>query len=118
MSMTIAEAIKRIRHHMAVHGIGEYPHIHIGEALTMAIDALREQEENRWIPVTERLPEKEGSYLIFATIYFTPDHVDECDHYDGITISWYHPEYGFMGDGGLFAKSWRPLPEPLREETP
>ena len=26
------------------------------EALTMAIAALREQEERRWIPVTERLP--------------------------------------------------------------
>lgn len=27
------------------------------EALSMAVAALREQEERRWIPVTERLPE-------------------------------------------------------------
>ena len=30
---------------MGVHRIGEYPHIHICEALNMAITALREQEE-------------------------------------------------------------------------
>ena len=45
MSMTIKEAIRRIRNHMGVHGIGQYPHIHICEALNMAITALREQEE-------------------------------------------------------------------------
>lgn len=45
MSMTIDEAIKRIRNHMEVHRIGQYPHIHIGEALTMAIDALQEKAE-------------------------------------------------------------------------
>jgi hypothetical protein len=115
MSMTGEEAIRRIQSHMRNHHIGEYPHIYIKEALDMAIDALREQEGNRWIPVTERMPEKEGSYLIFTTVYFTPDHVDECDHYDGITISGYHPEYGFMGNGGLFAKAWMPLPEPPKE---
>lgn len=45
MSMTTKEAIKRIQHHMEVHRIGEYPHIHIGEAFTMAIDALKEKAE-------------------------------------------------------------------------
>ena len=45
MSMTIAEAIKRIRNHMDVHRIGQYPHIYIGEALTMAIAALQEKAE-------------------------------------------------------------------------
>ena len=45
MSMPIAEAIKRIRNHIEVHRIGQYPHIHIGEALTMAIAALQEKAE-------------------------------------------------------------------------
>lgn len=45
MSMTIEESIKRIRNHMEVHRIGEPPHIYIGEALTMAIDALKEKAE-------------------------------------------------------------------------
>lgn len=54
--MTVIEAIKRIQHHIDVHRIGEYPHIKLGEALNMAISALREQEKRRWIPVTEQLP--------------------------------------------------------------
>lgn len=40
-----AEAIRRIQTHMRVHKMGEYPHELIKEALDMAIDALREQEE-------------------------------------------------------------------------
>ena len=52
MSMTREEAIKRIQHHMVVHHIGEPPHIYIKEALDMAIDALREQEEREKPPLT------------------------------------------------------------------
>ena len=43
--MTAEEAIRRIQDHMDVHRIGEYPHIKLGEALNMAIAALREREE-------------------------------------------------------------------------
>ena len=39
-----------------------------------------------WISVNDRLPEKDGQYLIFTTKYFTPDHIDEIDHKDGIEI--------------------------------
>ena len=45
MSMTIADAIKRINQHMSIHKIGQYPHILIAEALHMALDALREKAE-------------------------------------------------------------------------
>ena len=41
MSMNREEAINRIENHMEVHGIGEYPHIALKEALDMAITALR-----------------------------------------------------------------------------
>ena len=40
MGMDKAEAIKRIKDHIRVHHIGEYPHIKISEALSMAISAL------------------------------------------------------------------------------
>ena len=43
MSMTIQEAIKRIENHMEVHRIGQYPHILIGEAFVVAIDALKKR---------------------------------------------------------------------------
>lgn len=39
--MTEKEAIYRIREHMRVHHIGEYPHIYLAEALEMAIEVLK-----------------------------------------------------------------------------
>ena len=52
MSMTREEAINRIKDHMVVHHIGEYPHIRLKEALDMALTALRpvsrEQVEKVW----------------------------------------------------------------------
>ena len=39
--MTREEAINRIKDHMKVHHIGEYPHIRLKEALDMSITALR-----------------------------------------------------------------------------
>ena len=52
MSMTREEAIARIKDHMEHHGIGKYPSIMLGEALDLAISALRpvsrEQVEKVW----------------------------------------------------------------------
>lgn len=44
MNITIDQAIESIETHMEVHKIGEYPHVMIGEALNMAIAALRAQQ--------------------------------------------------------------------------
>lgn len=50
--MTRKEAIARIKDHMEHHGIGEYPHVKLAEALNMALTALRpvnrEQMEKVW----------------------------------------------------------------------
>ena len=50
--MTREEAIARIKDHMEHHGIGEYPHIKLAEALDMGLTALRpvsrEQVEKVW----------------------------------------------------------------------
>lgn len=57
MSMTREEAINRIENHMEVHGIGEYPHIALKEALDMAITALSPPNE----PLTiEQLRKMDG----------------------------------------------------------
>ena len=40
MGMDKTEAIKRIKDHIRVHHIGQYPHIKIAEAMSMAISAL------------------------------------------------------------------------------
>lgn len=68
-----------------------------------------------WIPVTERLPETDGHYLIYTTVYFTPDHCGDPDHYDAVEKSCYSTEFGFTGTHGLFAKAWMPLPAPLKQ---
>ena len=69
-----------------------------------------------WISVKDKLPEKDGQYLIFTTQYFTPDHIDEIDHKDGIEISRYCKRYGFLSENGIHAKYWQPLPHPPKGE--
>ena len=41
------EAIKRIKIHIGAQKIGEYPYIKIGEALSLAIEALEEPERKK-----------------------------------------------------------------------
>ena len=69
-----------------------------------------------WVSVKDRLPEKDGQYLIFTTQYFMPDHIDEIDHKDGIEISGYCKRYGFLSENGLHAKYWRDIPQPPKGE--
>ena len=38
------EAIELIKRHMIIHQIGKYPHIKLGEALSLAIEELQEQD--------------------------------------------------------------------------
>ena len=45
--MNERQAIRCIERHIEAHGIGNYPHIFIGEALQMAISALQAQKKLR-----------------------------------------------------------------------
>lgn len=80
----------------------------------------RLKEQHRWIPVEERLPEKEGEYLVtFA--------VDEkvrlvgygCCRKDvlgnNIGFGWYDLYSGTYFSDKAF-NAWQPLPEPYRKE--
>ena len=69
-----------------------------------------------WISVKDKLPENDGQYLIFTTQYFTPDHIDEIDHIDGIEISGYSKRFGFLSKNGLHAKYWCEMPKPPKGE--
>ena len=80
------------------------------EALDMAISALEKQEQGRWVPVTERLPEE-------------PDEVLVTDGYGEIR----HAVYCHVCKKDVFITyeesmtihqviAWRPLPEPYTEE--
>lgn len=67
--MTREEAIRRIKDHIKVHHIGEYPHIRIAEALNMAIAALRAQQEaEKNEPLTlDELREMDGEPVLLET---------------------------------------------------
>ena len=71
---------------------------------------------HEWISVKDRLPENDGQYLIFTTQYFTPDHIDEIDHIDGIEISGYSERFGFLSKNGLHTKYWCEMPQPPKGE--
>ena len=81
--MTREEAINRIKDHMKVHHIGEYPHIKLKEALDLALSALR--------PVSREQVEK----------------VPRCEHckdgksFDGQVV--------IMGNKGMFPLNFCPL---------
>lgn len=72
------------------------------EALDMSVSALKKQEQDRWIPVTERLPEVKQRVLAQRKDGFME--VKVC--IDGGHLAWFY--------SGIVA--WRPLPEPYTEE--
>ena len=89
-------------------------------AIEVAISTLEEQDKYRWTPVEERLPEKEGVYIVtFA--------VDEkvravgygCCRKDvlgeDIGFGWYDLYSGtYFSDKAFIA--WMPLPDPYQKE--
>ncbi len=65
------------------------------------IEALEQELETRWIPVSERLPEDSGDYLtttMYGEVY--------CDYWTGIN---------FNRQEVIIA--WQPLPEPYKAES-
>lgn len=89
------------------------------EAVDLAIAALEQQENDRWIPVTERLPEDE--YVLIST---KPTKLSGSKWSVGIgiriadprsgKIQWRDSGFGIIQDDKVLA--WRPLPEPYQED--
>lgn len=71
------------------------------------------QPKQRWIPVTERLPEKSGEYLVTYHPCYWDDVESEIlvgiDTFRGKT-TWAQRKYQRV-------VAWMPLPEPYRKET-
>lgn len=80
------------------------------QAGEMAIDALKKQEQERWIPVTERLPEENGRYIICYE-----DTTTFLDYFNG---KWFFPlgKHAMACEETGTIVAWRPLPEPFQEE--
>ena len=96
------------------HTIDEWAAREYGEAYT-DFDATAQKliakgwsKQREWISVEERLPEDTQMCLAYATVYFVPDHVDDCDHCEQIIVTKYYKEFGFMDWDVHY---WMPLPE-------
>lgn len=130
--MTREEAIKRIEDHMVHHHMGEYPHIFIGEALYMAIAALREQESaenahcncckkgNSWISVDDALPKRGETVLCYMN--FERDSSDMTwkntiteNRYDGVLVG-SNPKKHVWEWQGDYVTHWMPLPKAPDED--
>ena len=82
----------------------------VSDACVLAVAALREQEERRWIPVTKRFPNTGAVVLTFS-------------NKDGVNIGKY------VGYGAFVVRKWdinskpsrtthwMPLPEPQKEDS-
>lgn len=58
------EAIKKLKEQQAEFNDTYVDFAGTNEAYNLAIKALEEKEADRWIPVSEKLPEKDGAFLI------------------------------------------------------
>ena len=78
------------------------------------------EQESKWIPVSERLPEKNMPCLVsVGKLYLTQiaiysDLMGTIDH-----KIFYQGDYGYgdFKDITEYVKAWMPLPEPYREES-
>ena len=86
------------------------------DRLAMYEDAAEKEEFGKWIPISEKLPEKCENVLCYAK---TRD-----DEYDLIRVGACHKGFWFFQQGGsdrlcfpenYVVVAWMPLPEPYRE---
>jgi len=72
------------------------------------------READRWIPVSERLPEEDGEYLVTREAYIDREHRNMIIVRD---IAYFTINYifnnGFHKTNTVIA--WKPLPEPYKE---
>ena len=80
----------------------------LGKDLTSAVELLKKKRKPKWIPVTERLPEKDTNVIantkdfgVCETLFY-----DETHWYDPVEV---YANYGTV-------THWMPLPSPPEEE--
>lgn len=106
----------------------ENPKLKVDQRLYDAVDAaIKELEQTRWIPVGERLPEKDGEYLVTVSS-FCGEIVFKCsfamDLHKVDEYNFQEHKCGFYGIDSEWGSyeidnviAWVPSPEPYKAES-
>ena len=76
-------------------------------------------DESKWIPVTERLPEKHGeTFLCLYTFQNSKESFPYCLHWHAYGSNGFvdGPHFSDEGINGMKVTHWMPLPEPPKGE--
>lgn len=84
----------------------------VSDACILAVAALREQEQRRWIPVTERLPEKADSFMCTYKFNSNSEMQFVGDLYYFAYDKYPHWQHE---SAGVIVTHWMPMPEPPKE---
>ncbi len=74
----------------------------------IAIQALEEKKQREWVPVSERLPDKSGFYLV--------QHPKNCDYKGMCTVYFYKGDNKFQGIHDDI-EAWQVLPPEHKEAS-
>ena len=85
----------------------------VSDACVLAVAALREQEQRRWIPVEERLPQNYISVLVYIPTAEPLPMVHEA--YIGDDGEWHSSNFYEIENEDV--THWMPLPEPPKEDA-
>ena len=106
-----AELIKRVRDCAETNSLSLYKRVLMKQAAD-AIEELADRNVGKWIPVTERLPSKNGFYLCL----YKHKHPGGVAIDEGLSIQqWYNGRWNL--DEIYTVTHWMPLPEPPKEES-
>ena len=83
------------------------------DALTLAITKQKKQEQDRWIPVTERLPEKDCECRVTEGDFKSVFDCHWNNHKKQFEVwAYYHDDYVPITN----VTAWKPIEEPYTEE--